>query len=392
MLALHLSTTPLVGAPGRICEALKAGTNIVARWGVLRTDIGAYERMRFKTDLVWDGDREQLLDLAEQADVIHLHNFIDLHSNPFDGIDLFKRWTKGKAIVRQFHSTPDLIARSMGMDVARVHTCPIPKLVIAQYPERFYPNARLVPNIVEISTPQERSLAPIRIGFAPSRFASARDSRWDTKGYPETIKLLAKIVRQAKKAGVEIQVDVIEKVPHHVCLERKARCHIVIDDLVTGSYHLSTLESLAAGSVVLTYIDPRVQGALFAISGRTDLPVVNVELADADQVLLDLINQPELVIALGRHSHEWMKRNWNPQTLVSHFTDTYQQVIASPNLPFEARHSRTPAEQWYMVDQFDSIWRSRARYWSAARPKSWNNIRGFIGSLMRRTNLRRPNG
>jgi len=96
---------------------------------------------------------------------------------------------------------------------------------------------------------------PLRIGYAPTRFNSGRASRWDTKGYRETTKLLKTLVSKAAAKSIDIQIDIIEQVSHSDCLQRKSACHIVIDDLVTGSYHLNTLESLASESVCLTYMD-----------------------------------------------------------------------------------------------------------------------------------------
>jgi len=62
-------------------------------------------------------------------------------------------------MVRQFHSQPALVAQGTGRTVAQVHACPIPKLVIPQYPERHFATARLVPNMVYVP-PRPPAAAP----------------------------------------------------------------------------------------------------------------------------------------------------------------------------------------------------------------------------------------
>ena len=390
MLVLHLSTTPQVGAPGEICRALRLCADVQARWAVLQTDVGAYGRMAFELDLLWESDREEIIDLAERCDVLHLHNFLDLNSTAFDPIDIRQRWDRGGAIVRHFHSTPALIAKVMKLDEQAVHDCPIPKLAIAQYPERFIPKARLVPNIVNLpTTPVPRATGQIRIGYAPSRFNSARSSRWDTKGYPETIKLLKNVQRRGRRLGLHVEVDIIEQVSHSECLARKSTCHIIVDDLATGSYHLNTLESLAAGSVVVAYVDRRTLSAVHDVTGRSDFPVIIAGLEDADEVLFELCRQPTLVAEAGMRSREWMAQYWNPRVMADHFVRAYMDVLEQPRAGFMARHDESLAAKWEAVGQHDVLWHSRMRRWPRLAPTWWTGLRATAGRLARLAALKK---
>jgi hypothetical protein len=181
MKILHLSHTPPVGAPGCICCVLNMYVGVESRWAALDAEAGAYGKMAFDLDLRWDRDQDEILALADGCDVLHLHNYLGLDSREFAPLDFRALWEDSKPMVRHFHSTPDLIARFTKQPGQSVLDCPIPKLVIAQYPERFFPNAKLVPNIVlpEASDAAAETPAPstIRIGYAPSRFNSARASR-----------------------------------------------------------------------------------------------------------------------------------------------------------------------------------------------------------------------
>lgn len=388
MLALHFSHTPLVGAPGRVCAALRALPGMDARWVVLDAQAGEYDRMSFELDLRWPRDRAEVLALLSRCDVVHLHNYLHLDSDDFAPVSFAELWQTGKPMVRHFHSTPDLVARFNRQPTQAVADCPIPKLVIAQYPERQFPDARLVPNVVALDLPSPPEDGPLRIGYAPTRFNSGGSSRWDTKGYGETVKLLRQLRRRCAREGIALEVDLIERVPHAACLARKARCHLFIDDLVTGSYHLNTLEALAQGSVCLSYLDGRTLAALQELTGRSDFPVVNVGVEHALEVLLDLCRQPALTRALGRQNRAWMLAHWQPARMATHFVDAYRHVIASPRAPFPARRLDDAASRWRAVGQYDTLWRARQTHWPRLTPRWMLAPKAAIGRALRALGLR----
>lgn len=384
MRVLHFSHTPLVGAPGRVCRALRELPGVDARWVVLDAGAGQYDRMSFVLDLVWPRDRDEVLGLLAQCDVVHLHNYLHLDSSEFAPISFSALWRQGKPMLRHFHSTPDLVARFCGQPTQAVHDCPIPKLVIAQYPERQFPTARLVPNIVDLALPELPTDGPLRIGYAPTRFNSGRDARWDTKGYRETRALLKQLQRAAAREGLEIEVDIIELVPHAECLQRKARCHLFIDELVSGSYHLNTLEALAQGSVCLSFLDGRTLGAVQALTGRDDFPALNVPLEHALPVLLSLCRDPALVQALGQQNRAWMRQYWAPAAMARHFIAAYRDVIAAPREPFPLRRGLDAASAWRAIDQYDLAWQARQGHWPRVTPRWLLALKSRAGRLARR--------
>ena len=390
MLILHFSLTPLAGSPIRICRALNMLESIESRLVLL--DPKGYVDREHPIDLVWGCDNDEILDLLERADVIHLHNSLGLQSKQFSPINFERYWQEGKPMVRQFHSTPNLVARMAKEDVSSVLSCPIPKVVISQYPERFYENSRLVPNIVfdlEEFTALERDKNAIRIGYSPSNFRSSRSTRWDTKGYPETIKVLKSVIKKANSSGLNVELDIIEQVTHAECLRRKALCDISIDDLVTGSYHLSTLESLMLGSLAISFTDDRVQNAIREISGRDDFPAVNVRLEDLEHVLSYLIERPELVREIGSYSRQWMVRRWAPERMAQKFVGIYHEVISNPHASFPSRFSlRDDCGHFLNQGIYDILWESRHERWPKEIPKILKFLKSNVGSLVRRIGLR----
>jgi hypothetical protein len=370
----------------RICRALAMHEGITARFAVLDATGGVYDRMHFDLDLQWAKDQEEIVELARTADVLHLHNFLDLDSRHFAPIDIKKLWQEGRPLVRQFHSAPQSVAAYMNVPVSSLHDCPIPKLVIAQFQARYYPTAKLVPNIVlddDVLRPNGPRPTRLRIGFAPTRFTSGRAARWDTKGYRETVRLLARVRRKAATRKIDIDIDLIEQVSHAECLRRKAACHVVIDDLVTGSYHLNTLESLAAGSVCLTYMDRATQQAVFDLTGRSDFPAVSVGLEDAESVLLSLAADLPLVEAMGQNARTWMAKHYDPKQMALHFLDAYAHVVARPHAPFPRRSdSETIVQEWLDIELHDLIWANRTQRWPRVMPEWLRDLRGRLSNAL----------
>ncbi len=383
---LHLSHTPLVGAPGRICESLRA-LGCDARWAVLNAE--NYGGLSFDLDWLWATNKDEIVAFALQADIIHLHNYIDLKCSDFAPLDFRVLHAAGRPMVRHFHSNPRLVARYMGLSEKDVIDCPIPKLVIAQYQERYFPNARVVPNIVaDIADRPCRSGLPLRVGYAPSNFRPARTSRWDTKGYPETRKLLERTIAELRKCGHDIELDIITQVPHHECIQRKANCDVFIDDLVTGSYHLNTLESLMQGCATLTHLDGRVQHTLFELLGRTDFPALDVRLENMSDVLKHFAANPLLARALGTQSRSWMHNYWHPTAMGGHFVDVYAQVTKAPHNTFPRRFADDDASIYSVRGHYDVLWQARHRTWPAQTPEWFLAMRQSVGKTLRHLGLR----
>ncbi|MBT9492882.1 MAG: hypothetical protein IV107_11175 [Paucibacter sp.] len=387
MKILHLSHTPLVGAPGQICAALRE-QGLDARWAVLKPE--NYAGLSFQLDWRWDQHREEILAFAEVADLIHLHNYIDLDCNDFAPLNFRQLWAQGKPMVRHFHSNPALIARYMGKTEQDVLNCPLPKLVIAQYQERFFSGAHVVPNIVaRAPAPNNRSGKPLRVGYAPSNFRSARVSRWDTKGYPETIKTLKRTQASLRARGIALELDVITQVPHLECIARKANCDVFIDDLVTGSYHLNTLESLSQGCTTLTHLDGRIQTVLTELLKRSDFPALDVRLENLQPVLEHFAHQPELARALGVESRQWMQEHWSPSKMATHFIAAYAQITALPGQPFADRFEISPQANYRVREHFDQIWAGRHASWPTLAPVWFTAIKQELGNGLRRLGVER---
>lgn len=362
ILALHFSLTPLAGSPIRIVKTLNEHTKVKARLVVLNPK--AYGERVFENDLIWDADKDKLMDLLEKADIIHLHHFFDLEHNQF-GINFLHYLKKGKKIIRQFHSTPMHISKSLyGKEdfTKEIVYSDIPQLVIPHYPERFFPFARVVPNIVPIRDELYQKLDNkeskfIKIFYAPSLATGAWEERWDTKGAPETKELLNKISSYYQN----VQIKFVYNLSHEKCLKERQKSHISIDEMVTGSFHLSSLESLSQGIPTFAFLDQRTLWNIEQLTGTIENPWLNFRLEEAEQALHELINDSDLRKEIGDYSREWMGKYWDDKKMILHYVNAYNDLLENPDLFLKPRFDlNNKRVMWFVREYDDVIWQARS--------------------------------
>ena len=359
MLVIHVSKTPLAGSPIRIVNALNAHSSVAAR--LINLAPNAYGTRAFPEDLEWGADRDQAQDLLARADIVHFHHFFDFGStsNPF-GFDFLNAMRPSAHCLIQWHSSPEFTARDSGVPESSIHTTDIPQMVVAQYHERYYPSALPVPLILgepgEQSKPRKSSTDRPRILFSPTRQISAHAARWETKGAPE----VRTVLRGIERAGLA-RVEVVQNLSFEECQQRRAGADVVIDDVVTGSFHTTSLESLAMGKATIAFLDSRTQAVLAQLTGSNDLPIVNVHLAQLRQALEALCAEPQLVRDIGAFSADWMRSNYSADTMIEHYVNGYEQLLDSGCLQANRFQANQRAKQWLYRDLPDLVWSARKK-------------------------------
>ncbi len=360
MNVVHFSRTPLAGSPIRIVKALNRHTAVSARLVVGNTR--HYGERSYEGDLDWqvEADRDTASKAIADADVLHLHRYMNLDEKPF-GVDFHALMKRGKRVIRQFHTHPGVISGSRGYSIRDIVNDPLPQLVLAQYHERYFPRARPVPNVVPLDDPRyqpaERAdSGPPRVFFAPTMKVGAWDARWETKGAPETVRLLKWVAHRCP--GVTL--DVATGVSHDECLERRQRAQVCIDELVTGSYHLSSLESLAQGAATFAFLDQRTRDVVMELTGTRTVPWMNFRLEDAEPALCRVVKDADLCRQIGMFSRKWMERYWSEPLMAGHYQRVYEDLLQRPEVfrkvRFDENNRRT---MWFVRDAYDVEWEAR---------------------------------
>lgn len=353
MLIVHISYTPLAGSPIRIVNAINKYTTLNAR--LINLNPSLYGNRIFQEDLIWEKDKEEALELISKADIIHFHHWMELNNNKFH-IDFKKITKKNCKLIRMFHSNINIVSYN-GKYTNIIINDPFTKLVIAQHQERTYFDLnkipKIIPNIVPINDEDYRPLnmnneKPI-IFYSYTFNNSGFSSRWDTKGYSEVSNLLNEFKNIAN-------IQKITNAPFFECLKLKRQSDIVIDDIMTGNYHLTSLEALSQGKPVLSYLDNRTQYILRELTGAEELPFVNVKVEEAKYVLKELCENKKLRDEIGAYSRRWMEKYYNDKDLIKIYVQVYEDLLNGKNI---SREKPSYERKWLSVDIEDLIWKAR---------------------------------
>jgi len=294
MKVCHLSMTPVAGAAWAMSESFKeAGYESFC---VARSSYDDGRKMPRDED--WPpGPRE--IAMIRDCDLIFAHQ-----GKPYK-MPWYPKTTPTVAI---YHSEPrpnhtSRLAEHDGW----------PWAAIGQWEARLYPGCEMVPNLVPLKHPW------YQLGDKPDHTVivyspSSKNQRgWNDKGWKQTTPILDEV---AKLDGVE--VDIITGVPLEECLKRKARAHIVIDEVMTGAYHRSSLEALALGCVVINKIDGLCEDHILRMTGGCGYPFVwsdTLHLRDTLQKLIE--HGPGWLASQGQENRDWMEFCWDSASLIN---------------------------------------------------------------------------
>lgn len=318
---VHLTQTPLVGAPGRITAALNAYTTFQAICFVATDYPGSLEGKFLDHVVLWDGSHELktlLTEVIRQADIVHIHN--DL-SDDFHEILRTARRPASKC-VHHLHSAlregPLFVDPSTSFDI-ELHAW----LTIPHCSQRSFQHHRMVPNIVMLE-PSCNPLAPAqlpKILFSPSHNRTGQ--RWSDKHSDALNKTLdgldnLKLANVHRASGVRFST----------LTEFRRTSHISIDEITTGAMHQVSLEGLATGNVVINGADFATISSLVSSCRANEAPPF-VRLTDETvrEGLLELIQNPTRIVQLQRASYEYFQEYLRPEKLIQRFVEVYSELL-----------------------------------------------------------------
>jgi len=321
MKILHLSNTPLSNAPDNLVRCLnhfghEATLLLNRKANINKTHVGG---------TLW---RElpygKLESLITSTDVIHFHNYawnLELFQTHPELLEI----ARTKSALIQYHS-PRHSTENFENSIADKT---IKHAVIAQYHTRFYPECEfVVPNVIPTFESKYQPLqakwedAFPTVSYSPSNI-NLKD--WDNKGYDIVDPILRRLEREGR-----INRDVIINVPYEECLLKKRWAWIGIDEVSTGSYHLSTLEYLAMGCLTIVHLDEPTRKAMERIvgfGGMAALPIIDTTPEELYSTLKWVLDQsPDFIRGYGERSRSWMETYWSPAKHVKQFEEIYNSL------------------------------------------------------------------
>ena len=321
MKILHLGSSPCAGAIGMLSESINAYSEHTSEVFVKKLHTGVGSFGIDYNGIVKAGDLNSHI---HNADIVHIHN-----THPYE-------WRiNGKPCLIQLHSEPKLKG---GIVKDNPDNC----CTLAQKHALLYKKLPYVPNLIPLnkkiySYKEPRNKRQVYIVYSPTSKTKFLDYHETCrgKGYSETLDVLNKLYIEFGnriRLGIFFNKDKVE------VLKAKRTSDIVIDECVTGGYHLSGLEGLAMGNIVIGYLMPEVIEFITNISGcnSDELPWINTKQEYLFQRLKTLVslklNDLKKFDELRQKSIDWMYTYWHPKNLLKHYFCLYERIIKDGSL------------------------------------------------------------
>jgi hypothetical protein len=247
---------------------------------------------------------------SNQVDIVHFNN-------RFRYFDEYQK----KSLIH-YHNIPHRRAPT-DQDFLGFKVCNACHKTNGNYPDakpiRWFP-IDLNNTIYSPSNPTDK----IKICFSPSN--KLRGGAF-SKGYHETSSILSRL--QAKYPE-KFSYQIVCGKSRSECLRIKGEHNIIIDECVTGSYHMSGFEGLAMGKMVVGWWnDENVEMLKTICPKSTRVPYDSVNIKNLECFLEKIISQNDIdyVIERGRQNRSWIEENWDIHDIIKDFINIYEDIL-----------------------------------------------------------------
>ena len=121
---------------------------------------------------------------------------------------------------------------------------------------------------------------------------------------------------------LDVELDIVEGVPHEEARARYARADIVVDQLTAGWHGVFALESMALGKPVVTHLKPDVVERSAEGFGIR-LPIVPATKETLVEALRPLVEQPALRREVGAAGRAYVEQVHDIDRVADHLLDLY---------------------------------------------------------------------
>lgn len=318
---VHVSKTNCAGAIWNLSNALNKYTGINSR---VITGSCTTNGLSYPKDVLLS-EKSKVRELLKQADLIHFHNNLDKDSAE---LRPYRNLLRLKSAVLQYHSEPEVLSRFFSGRFLEQRE-DMPTLVVAQKHIRFYPKSMPVPNVIDIYNEElmpskNKTNNILTIMYCPTDKKDYKDytNTCCGKGYMDTLSIL----KDLKSKGI-INYIMPNKTPWLNLMQLRSGVDVLIDECVTGGYHMTSLEGLSQGLATIANLDELMINQLCDLTGsaQDELPWVNVKITDLKEQIIYLTDNPSSLKKIKKKSRLWMEKYWSPDKTLAHYLKLYGQ-------------------------------------------------------------------
>lgn len=189
------------------------------------------------------------------------------------------------------------------------------QLVCAPYLSEFLTMSEVLPLGIDIhkytNSPLELTNEYIRILHAPTHSGNKGTS------YIETA--INKLIEEGEK----IDFKIVQNISHSDLLVEYQKCHIFIDQIVSGWYGTAAVEAMAVGRPTVCFL--RESYFEFINYGK-EIPIINANPDNLYEVLKKVISEKHLLPEIGKKSRIFVEKIHDVRVITNHLIDIYQSL------------------------------------------------------------------
>lgn len=313
---------------GILCSALKKRGHYSIGYNTFHSYLG-YEEELINTDE--EGLRERYQDILEEFDLFHFHYGTTL-SPEFKDLPEIKN--KGKKMIMhhwgndvRFHEQARIhnpyvytgdsppnedIHTKLRKITAYIKEAIVQDYEVYEYVKAYYDKVHVLPIAIDLShfQPQYPSLQKKRplILHAPTNS--------DFKGTFFVEKTIEKLRKE-----FDFEYQRIEKMKHEDVIKLYKHADIIIDQVLCGSYGLLSVESMALGKPVVTYIRQDLVSTF-----PLELPIMNGNPDNLYEQVKKLLENPELRRNLGVKGRHYAEMYHSHDIVVDQLLNIYSNL------------------------------------------------------------------
>lgn len=139
--------------------------------------------------------------------------------------------------------------------------------------------------------------------------------------------ILDAVERFKLKHAHEIELVLVENVPHDKVRELYYKADVAIDQLLVGWYGGFAVEMMALGKPVVCYIREEDLKSI-PPQMKEDLPIINANPCNIYEVLGELIEHREKLNLIGEHSRAYVEKWHDPMKIAKRMKEVYESLCA----------------------------------------------------------------
>ena len=142
-------------------------------------------------------------------------------------------------------------------------------------------------------------------------------SKQSTKG----TKYINEVVERLKKI-YDFEFKILHGISHKELLAVMRSCDIVLDQFTLGDYGIISTEAMAMGKPSVCWLRPEILSLLPA-----EIPIVNADLNNLEEVLGKLIKEPHLRYEIGLQSRKYIEKHHDSHKCAQDVLNVYEQIL-----------------------------------------------------------------